>query len=81
MSTVFLTFSDEAQAKEILADYIDADGNWITGGMYWSMHVLGVVNDADGNPLPGYGVNWAGDMPEYLLPFVVEIENPINVFA
>jgi hypothetical protein len=85
--TTFLTFTDEAQAKEILADYIDADGNWITGGMYWSMYVLGVVyppateENPNPDPLPGYGINWAGDMPEYLLPFVVEIANPVNVFA
>jgi hypothetical protein len=79
--TKFLTFADEAQAKEILAEYINEDGNWITGGLYWSMIVLGVVYDADGNAYPGYGVNWAGDMPEYLLPFEVVVETPVNVFC
>jgi hypothetical protein len=79
--TKFLTFADEAQAREILAEYINKDGEWVTGGLYWSMLVLGVVSDADGNPYPGYGVNWAGDMPEYLLPFEVEVETPVNVFA
>jgi hypothetical protein len=85
--TTFLTFTDEAQAKEILADYIDADGNWITGGLYWSMVVVGTVvptpseDNPNPKPLDGYGVNWAGDLPEYLQEFVVEIENPVNVFA
>jgi hypothetical protein len=79
--TKFLTFKNEAQTKQILADYIDADGNWITGGLYWSMIVLGVVYDADGKPYAGYGVNWAGDMPEYLLPFEVQVETPVNVFC
>ena len=85
--TRFLTFKNEAQAKKILAEYITEDGEWITGGLYWSMVVLGVVypvaTEENPNPKPyrGYGVNWAGDMPEYLLPFEVEIENPVNVFC
>lgn len=79
--TKFLTFADEAQAKEILAEYINEDGEWLTGGLYWSMIVLGVVYDADGKPYAGYGVNWSGDMPEYLIPFEVQIENPVNVFC
>ena len=85
--TKFLTFEDEAQAKEILAEYLNEEGEWITGGLYWSMIVLGVVypaateEDPTPEPYPGYGVNWSGDMPEYLLPFEVEIENPVNVFC
>jgi hypothetical protein len=85
--TRFLTFKNEAQAKKILAEYITEDGEWITGGLYWSMVVLGVVypvateEDPNPKPYPGYGVNWSGNMPEYLLPFEVEIENPVNVFC
>jgi hypothetical protein len=85
--TKFLTFADEAQAREILAEYINEDGEWVTGGLYWSMLVLGVVypeateDNPNPEPYPGYGVNWAGNMPEYLEQYVVEIENPVNVFA
>ena len=85
--TKFLTFADEAQAKEILAEYINEDGEWITGGLYWSMVVVGTVyptpTEENPNPEPyaGYGVNWAGDMPEYLNEFLVEVETPVNVFC
>jgi hypothetical protein len=85
--TKFLTFQDEAQAREVLVDYINEDGEWITGGLYWSMVVVGIVyppaTEENPNPEPfeGYGVNWAGDMPEYLNEFVVELENPVNVFC
>ena len=85
--TIYLTFQDEAQAREVLVDYINEDGEWLTGGLYWSMVVVGIVypppTEENPNPEPfeGYGVNWAGDMPEYLNEFVVEIENPVNVFC
>lgn len=85
--TKFLTFTDEVQAREILVEYINEDGEWITGGLYWSMLVVGTVfppaTDDNPNPEPyaGYGVNWSGDMPEYLLPFEVVVETPVNVFA
>jgi hypothetical protein len=78
--TIFLTFKDEAQAQEVLADYY-VDGVWQTAGIGWALNVLGIVYDAEGNPLEGYGVNWSGELPESCLPFVVEIENPYNVFA
>jgi len=87
MTTKFLTFADESQAREILAEYINEDGEWVTGGLYWSMVVLGVVypeateDNPNSAPYAGYGVNWAGDMPEYLLPFEVEVKTPVNVFA
>lgn len=84
--TQFLTFKDEAEAQSVLSDYYipatdDTEAYWITAGIGWALNVLGVVYDADGNPYTGYGINWSGELPEYLQEYAVEIENPVNVFA
>ena len=92
--TTFLTFADEAEAKQVLADYIytDEQGNevWMSAGDGWAMNVLGTVYPLNPNydpevdpppvPFPGFGVNWSGELPEVCKPFVVEIANPVNVF-
>lgn len=84
--TTFLTFKDKAEAQSVLSDYYipatdETEAYWITAGIGWALNVLGIVYDADGNAYPGYGVNWSGELPEVALPYVVEIENPVNVFA
>lgn len=84
--TQFLTFKDEAEAQSVLSDYYipatdDTEAYWITAGIGWALNVLGVVVNSDGVVYDGYGVNWSGELPEYLQEYSVEIENPVNVFA
>lgn len=91
--TTFLTFSDEEEAQSVLTGiaYFPAaeeqDAYWKTADIGWACNVLGVVyppaTEEDPSPAPfeGYGVNWSGELPEVCLPYVVELETPVNVFA
>jgi hypothetical protein len=60
---------------------------WKTADIGWACNILGTVyapqEDPEQPPVPleGFGVNWSGQLPEVCLPFVVELENPVNVFA
>lgn len=90
--TIFLTFADEAEAQSVLSDYYvpatdETEAYWITAGIGWACNVLGIVypSATEDNPEPapfeGFGVNWSGELPEVCLPYVVELDSPINVFA
>lgn len=90
--TTFLRFPDEATAYSALTDYYDTESGWVTASL---VHVLDPVGtlfdpgtyDETGNEitppiqLPGWHVNFIGELPSGALPYMIEPANPRVVFA
>lgn len=93
--TAFLKFPDEATAKTVLADYVSADGAWITDSHAHSLDPVGVIYRATGNTLidengveypemaaiAGYHINFLGELPAIPSVYIVTPINPVRVFA
>ena len=90
-SPIFFRFPDEATAKVVLADYLTEDDTWITASHTHALDVIGTISrggewDEEGNVitspevLPGWHVNYVGEVPEGWNQFVVNPVEPYRVF-
>lgn len=90
--TTYLRFPDEATAKAVLADYLTEDDTWITASHTHALDVIGIISrggewDEEGNVitppevLPGWHVNYVGEVPEGWEQYAVSPEQPVRVFA
>lgn len=86
-------FSDEATGMAALdaAGLLTDDGAFITASHNHALDVLGPIQrggewDEDGNVivppevLPGWHVNYRGEVPDEWLQYAVTPENPVRVF-
>lgn len=79
---LYLRFSDEAEATAALTDYTGSID--IIGVIY---KPTGVMIETDEGEVPetaavdGWHVNTRGPMPEALLPFSVQPQHPVRVWA
>jgi hypothetical protein len=89
--TTYLRFPDEATAKAVLADYLTGDDTWITASHTHALDVIGTISrggewDEEGNVitppevLPGWHVNYVGEVSESWNQFVVNPVEPYRVF-
>ena len=96
MNTLYLKFTDEADAIAVLEDYRGTDeaGNaiWLTGSNEHALDVVGTIYKPTGEivdevpvmaPLAGYHVNLllVGDVPAALEAYSVIPSSPSQVFA
>lgn len=93
--TTFLKFPDEATAKTVMAEYVSAEGDWITDSHTHSLDPVGVIYRPTGNTLTdengveypemsaiaGYHINFLGDLPAIPSAYIVTPLNPVHVFA
>ena len=93
MQTKYLKFDSEAQAKEILAEYI-TEGEWQIASHTHAIDLVGIIHKPTGvklqgedgeypemEALEGYHINFLGELPEVAIPFVVIPANPVRIFA
>ena len=93
MATTYLKFPTEAEALTALEQYRHED-RWITASHTHALDVVGTIYQPTGNiiqgeygeypemaPIPGFHVNFIGEVPEAALPFAITPENPVRVFA
>jgi hypothetical protein len=89
-TTYFFKFADEAEAKQQLAEYLDANGNWITDSYDHCLSIVGTISKPDGTfddegnanmaALPGYHVNIRlKESPADLAAYLVYPESPVRV--
>ena len=94
MQTVYLKFDSEAQAKDILSDFITEEGEWQIASHTHAIDLVGVIHKPTGNmlqgedgeypemeALDGYHINFLGELPEVAIPYVVAPANPVRIFA
>ena len=94
MQTVYLKFDSEAQAKEVLAEYITEEGEWQIASHTHAIDLVGIIHKPTGTmlqgedgeypemeQLEGYHINFLGELPEVAIPFVVTPSSPSRVFA
>ena len=93
--TIFLRFDNEDVAIAILAAYRTESGEWMTAGTGFALDVIGQISlggewDTSGTEpvlvtpptvLPGYHVNFVGELPADLARFQVFPAMPYRVFA
>ena len=90
----FFRFPDEATGIAALdaAGLVNEDGGYITASHTHALDVIGPISrggewDEEGNVitppelLPGWHVNYRGDVPDAWLPYAVEPQNPVRVWA
>ena len=90
----FFRFPDEATGIAALdaAGLVNEDGGYITASHAHALDVIGPISrggewDEEGNVitppelLPGWHVNYRGEVPDAWLPYVVEPVNPVRVWA
>lgn len=90
--THYLRFADEAEARVVLAQYLNEDGNWITGSHDHALDVVGTIYKPTGEmgqsefgpyplfePIPGFHVNYIGS--EDFSAYEVFPSTPSRVFA
>ena len=79
--THFLKFPDEATALNALdtAGFI-ADGQIITASHAHALDVVGEIVRGD-EILPGWHVNFIGELPDRLKQYIVTPNHPVRVFA
>ncbi len=73
--THYLKFTDEDHAISILSDYRNEDG-WMTASHSHALDPVGPLGD----PPEGFHVNFVGELPEEVLPFVVLPSTPSRIF-
>ena len=86
-------FPDEATGMAALdaAGLVNEDGGYITASHTHALDVLGPISrggewDEEGNVivppelLPGWHVNYRGEVPDEWLQYAVTPENPVRVF-
>jgi hypothetical protein len=89
--THYLRFPDEATAITVLAAYRTEDDTWITASHTHALDVIGTISrggewDKEGNVitppevLPGWHVNYVGEVPEGWEQYAVSPKNPVRVF-
>ena len=79
---LYLRFTDEAEATAALTDYNGSID--IIGVIYKPTGVMIETDEGEVEevaPLDGWHVNTRGPMPEALLPFAVEPQHPVRVWA
>lgn len=76
--THYLRFPDADTGMKALDDagLLDADQNPITASHGHALDVVGVITD-----LPGWHVNYIGELPADWAQFIVTPEQPVRVFA
>ena len=93
--TIFLKYPDEGTAKTVMDEYVSADGVWITDSHEHLLDPVGVIYKPTGNILtdeygneyhemtaiPGYHINFLGDLPAIPSAYVVTPINPVRIFA
>ena len=90
--THYLRFPDEATGMAVLADYRTEDGDWITASHTHALDVIGTISTGGEydletgevitppEVLPGWHVNYMGELPEEWKDYVVTPEQPVRVF-
>lgn len=96
MTVTYLKFPDEATAKTVLADYLDPEtGAWITDSHTHSLDPVGEIYTPTGNTLtdpdgveypemalvPGWHVNFIGELPTMPSAYIINPTTPSRVFA
>jgi hypothetical protein len=94
MQTVYLKFDSEAQAKEILSDFLNEEGEWQIARHTHAIDLVGIIHKPTGNmlqgedgeypemeQLEGYHINFLGELPEVAQPYSVTPSSPSRVFA
>lgn len=95
MNTIYLKFQDETTAKTVLAEYVSAEGDWITDSHTHSLDPVGFIYRPTGNVLTdesgaeypemtaiqGYHINFLGDLLAVASAYVVNAANPVRIFA
>lgn len=86
--THYLRFPNEATGLAALdaAGLLDADGSPITASHTHALNVIGTIyTPGDGLtspvPLPGWHVNYIGELPEGWAAYAVDPKQPVRVFA
>ena len=84
MTTRFLKFADEAEAKMLLAQYLN-EGEWVTASHTHALDPVGVISRLTDEEvvetLAGFHVNFAGELPEGVADYEVFPVTPSRVFA
>lgn len=73
--THYLRFPDEATGMVVLAAYRTEDGDWITASHDHALDVIGEISE-----MPGWHVNYIGELPDNWEQYVVTPEKPVRVF-
>jgi hypothetical protein len=92
MTTIYLRFPDEIAAQSALSDYYSSDDGWITASFVHTLDPVGVIAeggewDMEGNEvvaptvLPGWHVNFIGELPAAAVAYVITPVSPYRVFA
>lgn len=93
--TTFLKFPDETTAKTVMAEYVSDEGTWLTDSHTHSLDPLGIIHQPTGvmltdengieypemAPIPGWHVNFLGDLPAIPRAYIVTPLNPVRIFA
>ena len=75
MTTLFLKFASEAEAKSVLAVYVSPEGEWVTGSHFHALDVIGPINDQ------GFHINMLGTIPPEAEAYAVVPVTPDRMFA
>lgn len=91
--TKFLKFANEAEAITVLEAYRNEEG-WIQASHTHALDVIGTLHTPTGKmlkdgdfeypemkPLPGFHVNFIGELPDALKPFEIFPTSPQRIFA
>lgn len=93
--TIFLKFTDEAEAVAALASFRTVDNQWIFHKDGVDIDIIGIIHKPSGamlmssdgfmypemQPLDGFHVNLVGELSENLQSFVIYPKTPSRVFA
>jgi hypothetical protein len=93
MTTIYLTFPDEATAQYVLSDYYSAQYGWDRASLTHTLDPVGVlykndaIVDAQGvctkqpTQVAGWHVNFIGDLPSSASDYELNPAKPKRIFA